>query len=134
MGEWAVDCERGWGTLTSKIPSGACEQKTGRLIGTLTIIKVRRKLPWKRSVIPSRAEKPFYALCAHWGDPTIPSSALLLYWVPQTLWTLPGKVFLYISASWGHMALLLVVLHTLGSWMVWLVLLYWSQYFNWLLR
>ena len=102
VGEWAVDCERGWGTLTSKIPSGACEQKTGRLVGTLTIIKVRRKLPWKRSVIPLRAEQPFYALCAHWGDPAIPSSALLLYWVPRTLWTLPGKVFLYISMSWGH--------------------------------
>ena len=32
------------------------------------------------------------------------------------------------------MSLLLVLLHTLGNWMVWLILLYWKQYFSWLLR
>ena len=97
-GEWAVDCERGWGMLTSKILSGASEQKTGSLLGTLTIIKVRRKLSWKSSIIPSRTEQPFpfAPLHACWGDPAISSLALLLYLAPQPLWTLPGKVFLYI--------------------------------------
>ena len=81
--EWAVDCERGWGVLTSKSPSGVCEQKTGRLLGTFTIIKVRRKLFWKRSIIPSRTEQPFLfsPLHACWEDPPIFSLALLLYLV-----------------------------------------------------
>ena len=69
--------------LTSKSPSGVCEQKTGRLLGTFTIIKVRRKLSWKRSIIPSRTEQPFLfsPLHACWEDPPIFSLALLLYLV-----------------------------------------------------
>jgi len=69
--------------LTSKSPSGVYEQKTGRLLGTFTIIKVRRKLSWKRSIIPSRTEQPslFSPLHACWEDPAIFSLALLLYLV-----------------------------------------------------
>ena len=119
-GEWAVDCERGWDLLTSSIPSGASEQKTGKLLGTLTIIKGRRKLSWKRSVIPSRTEQPFpfAPLLACWGDPAVSSLAQLLYLAPQALWTLPGKTFRYVWRSWAHMSLSLVLLCTLGGWAV----------------
>ena len=66
-----------------KCPSGASEQKTGRLLGTLTIIKVGRIFSWKRSIIPLRTEQPFpfSPLHACWGDPAISSLALLLYLV-----------------------------------------------------
>ena len=65
--------------LTSKSPSGVCEQKRARLLGTLTIIKVRGKLSWKRSKRPLRTEQPFpfSPLHACWGDPAIFSLALL---------------------------------------------------------
>lgn len=72
--------------LTSKIPSGASEQKTGRLLGTLTIIKARRKLPWKSSITPSRTEQPLPLVPSMpAGRSAVLSLALLLYLAPQPL-------------------------------------------------
>ena len=121
--------------LTSKIPSGASEQKTGRLLGTLTIIKVRRKLSWKSSIIPSRTEQPF---------PLAPLHACGEISCTQFSTALVFGLTAPLNPPWEDLSLCLNVLgshvfftypsSTLGSWVVWLVLLSWKQYCSSLLR